>query len=625
MISVPQAFAMACQYYQAGQWQQAELLCREILQADAGQADALHLLGVIAMQTGRAELGVDCLRTALQLRPDFADAHSNLGNCLLEQGKPAEAEVSLRQALRLRPDFAEAHNNLGISLRRQGKPAEAVASLEQALRLRPNYAEAHNALGICLQELGKPAEAMASFEQALYLNPNYAEAHHNLGLGLQSQDKLAEAAAHFQQAVLLKPHHVDAHNNLGSVLLAQGKLEEAAACCRQALALKPDFAEAHNNLGNILREQGNLADAEVSFRQALSGKPDSAEVHNNLGNVLLMQLRPKEAVPCFQQALRLKPDLADAHLTLGTSYLLLGNFERGWPEYEWRMKFQQVAPGPAPRWDGGSLTGKTIVLHAEQGAGDNIQFIRYAAVVKERGATVVFDCYPSLCGVLASCPGIDHLVPRGGVLPAGDVQAPLLSLPGLCGTTLASVPARIPYLIADRGCVKAWQDRLAVFPGFKVGICWQGTPTYKYDKHRSVPLTQFAPLTEVPGLRLVCLQQGAGREQWDQLPGQWPSIELPKRPEEPAQAWMDSAALICALDLVITVDTAVAHLAGALGVPVWVALPFAPDWRWLLERDDSPWYPSMRLFRQSRPGDWPGVFQRIRDALERQIPAAQPA
>jgi len=298
-------------------------------------------------------------------------------------------------------------------------------------------------------------------------------------------------------------------------------------------------------------------------------------------------------------------------------WLLLGNFEQGWPEYEWRWQMRGVPSSPRPQahWDGSALDGKTILLYAEQGLGDTIQFIRYAAVVKHGGGTVVAECHPALLGSLAGCAGIDQLLPQGGPLPACEVQAPLLSLPGLCGTTLATIPAEVPYLVADRSRVEHWRDRLAAFSGFKVGICWQGEPGHKNDRRRSVPLAQFTPLAEVPGLRVVSLQKGPGREQWTSLAGQWPVVDLPGQEEEPSQAWMDTAALVCALDLVITVDTAVAHLAGALGVPVWLALPFSPDWRWLLGREDSPWYPTARLFRQTSPGDWDEVFLRIRDAL----------
>jgi len=522
MMSVPQALAMAGQHYQAGHWQQADQLCRQILQLDANQVHAWHLLGLIACQTGRDNLAVDYLQGALRLKPDWAEAHNNLGNVFIIQKNLPQAVASYQQALRLKPDHAEAHNNLAIALEGQGKLAEAVVSFEQALRLKPDYAEAH----------------------------------YNLGTALQGQGKLAEAVVHFEQA----------------------------------LRLKPDYAEAHYNLGTALQEEVKA-----------------------------------EAVASYQEALRLRPDYAEAHHNLSMLWLLQGNFEQGWPEYEWRWQTKEFLSSsrPHPKWDGSPLDGKTILLYAEQGLGDTLQFIRYAAVVKQRGGTVVAESYPDLLGVLAGCPGIDHLLLPGGPLPACDVRAPLLSLPGLCGTTLATIPAEVPYLVADRSRVGHWRDRLAAVSGFKVGICWQGSPGHKNDRRRSVPLAQFAPLAEIPGLRLVSLQKGPGREQWAALAGNWPVVDLPGQAEEPSQSWVDTAALVCTLDLVITVDTAIAHLAGALGVPVWVALPFSPDWRWLLGREDSPWYPTMRLFRQSRHDHWPDVFERIAVELKRVIAEKQ--
>jgi tetratricopeptide (TPR) repeat protein len=582
MLSIPEANAMANQWYQAGHLQQAELLCRQILQADGNQADALHLLGLIAVQAGRADLGLEYIRQALRLRPDFAEAHSNLGNLLLAQGKPEEAEVSFRQALRLRPNFAEAHNNLGISLQQLGKWAEAIASLEQAVRLKPDYAEAH----------------------------------YNLGLGSQAQGKHAEAAAQFQEAVRLKPHYADAHNNLGIMLQALGKLEEAAVCLRQALALRPDFAGALSNLGNVLRDQGHPDQAEVSLRQALHFQPAWAEVHSNLGNAILDQGRPEEAVACYQQALRLKPDLADAHFYLGTTYLLLGKFAQGWPEYEWRLQMvsEPSSLGPVPRWDGSSLEGKTIVLRAEQGAGDTFQFIRYAALVQERGARVVVLSYPLLVPLLRTCPGIDHLLAFGEPLPSVDVSAHLLSLPLLMGTTLATVPAAVPYLSADPVLAARWREELGAVPEFKVGIVWKGSPRHPQDRQRSVSPTEFAPMAAVPGVSLVSLQVGKNSADEPALQDLG-VIDLGSRFD--ANTFADAAAVVASLDLVVTVDTALAHLAGALGAPVWVALPFSPDWRWLLGREDSPWYPSMRLFRQPQPGQWSPVFERIAAELRR--------
>jgi len=528
-------------------------------------------------QGGRLQQAEQLYQLILQLDANQVDAWHFLGLIACQTGRDNLAVDYLHAALRLKPDCAEAHNSLGNVFLGQRKLPLAVASYQQAVRLKPDYADAHNNLGNALREQGQLGEAVASLEQALRLRPDFAEAHNNLGIALQGQGKLAEAVIHWEQALRLRPDFAEAHNNLGIVLDRQGKLTEAVLSFHQALRLRPDFAEGHYNLAKTLHEQGKVA----------------------------------EAVASCQQALRLKPDYAEAHYNLGVLWLLLGNYEQGWPEYERRWQIFPSSPRPQPPWDGSPLDGKTILLHAEQGRGDTLQFIRYAAVVKQRGGTVVAECHPALLGVLAGCAGVDHLLPRGGPLPACDVQAPLLSLPGLCGTTLTTIPAEVPYLVADPSRVKHWRNRLGAISGFKVGICWQGKPGHNNDRRRSVPLAQFAPLAEVPGVRLVSLQHGPGREQWAALAGHWPVVDLPGHAEESSQGWVDTAALVCALDLVITVDTAVAHLAGALGVPVWLALPFSPDWRWLLEREDNPWYPTMRLFRQTRPGHWPDVFERI--------------
>jgi tetratricopeptide (TPR) repeat protein len=584
MPSIPEAIALASQWYQAGHLQQAEQLCRQILQADGSQADALHLLGLIAIQGGRADLGAEYIRATLRLRPDFAGAHNNLGNLLLAQGKPEEAEVSFRQALLLRPDFPEAHSNLGISLREQGKSAQAIACLEHAVRLRPDYAEAH----------------------------------YNLGLGLLTEDKLAEAMAHFQQTVHLKPHYADAHNNLGFVLQAQGKLEEAAACLRQALALRPDHVGALNNLGNVLREQGNPAQAEVSFRQALRLQTAWAELHSNLGSVLQDQGRPEEAAACCEQALRIKPDLPQARYLLGQYYLLEGNFKDGWPAYEGRLQLKDfAAPSiPAPRWDGSSLEGKTILLLVEQGLGDALQFIRYAPLVQQRGARVVVLGFPALWPLLRTCPGIDHLLSEGEPLPSVDVHAHLMSLPFLLGTTLLTVPAAVPYLSANPVLVSRWRQELTTIAGYKIGIVWKGSTRHKQDRLRSVSPREFAPLAGMAGVRLVSLQVGSSAEDLPVLE-ELGVTDLGSRFDP--STFADAAAVVRNLDLVITVDTAVAHLAGALGTPVWLGLPFRPDWRWLLGREDSPWYPTMRLFRQPQPGQWPAVFERMARKLARLV------
>ena len=613
MMSVPQALAMAWQNLQAGQWHQAEQIYLQILDADPCHADALLLLGVIAYQTGRVQQAVRYLQTALRVKRDFPEALNYLGLAVQAQGRLAEAVGCFEQALHVWRDLAETHKNLANAPRRQGKPDEAADHLQHSLRLLAASADGYYNLGNALREQGKLAEATACFQEAVRLRPEFAPAHNNLGVALEEQEKPAEAAASFEQAVRLRPDFAEAHNNLGNALRQLGCFEKAAASLEQALRLNLEDAQAHHNLGNVRQAQDRLAQAAACYEHALRLRPDYADAHYNLGIVLQLEGNYAQALAHLEQALQARPDFAEAHCNRSILRLLLGNLEQGWPEYEWRWRMRRFPPFPSKQvpWDGKPLEGRTILLHAEQGLGDTFQFIRYAALVKERGGTVLAACQPELLGVLSGCRGIDQLLPLGEALPACAVQAPLLSLPGLCGTTLATIPAQVPYLVADRERALHWRNDLAATSGFKIGICWQGSASHWNDRRRSVPLSQFAPVAEVPGIHLVSLQRGLGQEQWRLVSGDWPVLELADPPEELSEAWVESAALMCALDLVITVDTAVAHMAGALGVPVWLALPFNPDWRWLLEREDSPWYPSMRLFRQRRPGDWADVFARL--------------
>jgi tetratricopeptide (TPR) repeat protein len=661
-----QALNLAVQQHQAGNLHEAEQLYRQILLAEPRHVDALHLLGVIAHQVGQHERAVEHIRAALRERPNFADAHCNLGAAVQALGQLEEAVACFRQAVYLKPDYAEAHNNLGNALRLQGKPAEALVHLQHAVNLRPNYAGALTNLGLVLQKLGRLGEAATHHEQALWLMPNLAEAHINLGIARQEQGMLDEAAVNYERALRLKPNSVEAHHNLGGILKIQGRLEEAVASYERALSLKPDYADAHNNLGTALHAQGKLDEAAASFQQAVRLKPDFAEAHANLAGVLNLLGKHAEAAARCEHALRYNADSAQAHSILGNihkdqgkldlalaSYerallldpdngknhvsrallwLLQGNFEKGWVEYEWRWNSSATSPRqlPQPRWQGDPLAGRTILLHAEQGMGDTLQLVRYIALVRAQGAgSVVLECQPSLARLLAGQTGLgaDRVVPQGEPLPSFDVHAALFSLPRLLGTTsVERIPADIPYLRADPDLVQHWRARLESLEvdrtaprRLRVGIAWQGNTDHKADRWRSVPLDRFTLLSAIPGVRLISLQKGAGVEQLHGLNSSGFSRGLPFDLGTELTDFADTAAVLQCLDLVITVDTALAHLAGALGVEAWVALPFAPDWRWLLEREDSPWYPSLRLFRQKQPADWGEVFARIAAAVKERI------
>ncbi len=544
MATISEALAVAVQYHQSGNLAHAEAIYRQVLQAVPSHAGALHLMGVLVYQKGSHDAAIQYLRQSLISDPSDACCHCYLGLAYRAVGKMDEALASYQQALHLKPDYAEAHNNLGNVLRDQGQLAQAVARYQDAIHFKPDFAEAHNNLGNALQEQGQLAEVVTQYQEALRLKPDYAEAHNNLGIALKDQGQLAEAVTQYQEA----------------------------------LRLKPDYAEAHNNLGIALKDQGQLA----------------------------------EVVSQYQEALRLKPDYAEAHYNLAMAWLLAGDFERGWPEYEWRWQSKGFPSSkrsfPQPLWDGSSLAGRTILLHAEQGLGDTIQFIRYAPLVKRRGGTVILECQPALLRLLQSCAGVDRLLAKGSSLPHFDVYAPLLSLPGILGTTLSTIPAEVPYLFANANLVEHWRQELSRMRGFKIGIAWQGSLQYKADRQRSCRRAVFAPLARLEGVHLISLQKGTGAEQVADDANQFSVTDLGSDFDEVSGPFMDTAAVMQQLNLVVSVDTAVAHCAGALGVPVWVALPFAPHWTWMLQRENSPWYPTMRLFRQRHWGDWDEVF-----------------
>lgn len=472
-------------------------------------------------------------------------------------------------------------------------------------------AEAHH-------RAGRLERAVELYRTVLALDGGHAGAAHRLGV-------LAAESGHHPLAVELLRRAVEAdpaialyHVDLGGALHELGRLDEAAACYRRALALEPDHLVARVNLGNALRDLERPGEAVAELERAGAQAPDHAVVQMNLGCALHDLGRLEAAAARHRRALALAPDHPEAHWNLGQALLLQGDLAAGWTEYEWRTV---TANGPRrtferPPWDGGDLTGRTILLHAEQGLGDTLQFIRYAPLVKARGAAaVIVESPPALTALLRGVDGVDRLVPTGAALPAFDRHAPLPSLPHLFGVGEDSIPAGVPYLRPEPDRVAWWRERLAAGPpGLRVGVAWQGNPHGRVDRGRSPPLAALAPLAAVPGVRLISLQQRDGVEQLAALP-EGMAIETLGPGVDADGAFVDTAAIMMSLDLVVSSDTAIPHLAGALGRPVWLAVKRVPDWRWLLGRADSPWYPTLRLFRQRRDGDWDGVFRAIAAAL----------
>jgi Flp pilus assembly protein TadD len=493
-----------------------------------------------------------------------------------------------------------------VRLHQAGRLAEAEGYYRHVLAAHPQHADSRHLMGVLAHQVGKPDVAEQMIREAIALEPRMGAFHANLGNVLRAQGRAAEALACYQTALALEPASATARNNLALGLKALGRLGEAEAAARQAIAFKPDFPEARAALGAILADAGRLDAAEQDLRTATALRPHYAEAYDDLGTVLKEQRRTGEAIAAFREAVRLKPDFANAHNNLAMALLAEGAFDEGWREYEWRWKAPRMAPAARgfaqPQWRGEPGEGRTLLLWAEQGYGDTIQFCRYAALARDQGFQVVLEVQPPLAGLLKRLEGVDQLVVQGEPLPTFDLHCPLLSLPLAFKTELETVPGPAPYLAADPAEPARWAARLGDGKGLKVGIAWSGNPNSTAHERRSLPPDQLARLVETPGARFVSLQKDASER-----PDGLPILDLMSEVAD----FGDTAALIANLDLVISVDTAVAHLAGALGKPVWLLDRFDPDWRWLLGRKDSPWYPSLTIYRQPSPGDWNAVIDAV--------------
>ena len=566
------------------------------------------------------------LQKAAHLLPGDVGMHYNLGNTLIGLGQFQDAAASYRRALHIKPDFAEAHNELGNALNALGQFEQAVASCRRALKINPGFAEAHSNLGNAQRELGQYQDAVSSYHRALQLKPDFAEVHGNLGNALRDIGQLDDAVASYRRAVELKPDSAISHSNLGNALKELGQLDGAVAHCRRAVELKPDFAEAHSNLGNALKELGQLESAVASFHRAVTFMPDSAEVHSNLGNALRDLGQLDEAMASCRRALQLKPDFVAAHWNLSLVLLTLGQYAEAWPHYEARydpnLKDRNIFPPDLsyPQWQGESLTGKSLVVWSEQGFGDEIQFARYIPMLKTRGISrLTLVCKQPLKVLLESVPGVDAVVSLSETEPLAhhDYWTFPLSLPLHFATTVETIPAALPYLSVMPEKLDRWREQLPT-QGLKVGLVWKGRATHKNDHNRSLPgLSTLAPLWSVRGVTFISLQKGPGEEEAATPPTGQPILNM----SSDIQDFADTAAIVTQLDLVICVDTSIAHLAGALNKPCWVLLPASgTDWRWLQGRTDSPWYPGvMRLFRQEKLGDWAATMGEVVTALSARV------
>lgn len=578
----------ALSLHQSGDLNEAQHLYARILRLQPDNVDALYLDGMIAVQRGQVPHAMQRLQAALSVNPRVPAIHVALGNVQRDQGCFELADASYQCALALDPNNADAHYNLGIACHERGDLSLAISAYRRAVSANPAHPESWNNLGVALKASGKDQEAAECYEKVIGLQPQHALALFNLGVLHADAGRFEQAIGCYRRALQAQPAYVDAAFNLGVACKCLGASEEAAQWFCHALQLQPQHAGALQNLAATRYEQGSFDEAEQLYRHQLSLTPDHPDAHYNLSLVALAR----------------------------------GDHAAGWKGYEWRWQGAESSRRhrrdfTQPQWRGENIAGQSILLHAEQGLGDTIQFIRYAALVAQRGARVIVECQPELVRLLRSLPGIAEVLPAGAALPAFDCHCPLMSLPLAFATTLDSIPATTPYLYPSAIDIGAWAERIGREPRRKVGLVWAGNAQrassvlQRFDQRRSLLREQLAPLAQCASLAFFSLQLGQGTNaESSQVP---PMRDL----TADIRDFADTAALVANLDLVISVDTSVAHLAGALGKPVWLLSRHDACWRWMREREDSPWYPTMRIFRQQQPGDWRGVVENVAAELAR--------
>jgi Flp pilus assembly protein TadD len=590
-LTVDQALELAFSRYNQGCLLEAEQLCRQILRKVPSQVDAIQLLGVLYERKGQPIEAVQFLREAIRQAPGHAHLHNNLGIALHRLQKPEEAVVEFRKAIKIRPDCAKAHNNLGVVLMKLDRIDEAIASCRQAVRLQCDFKEAYNNLGLALKKMGKIEESLASYEKAVDLDPRYAGALSNLGMALIRQGRLEEAAEKLQKAVSIAPDSAEFLNNLGIIFNRQGLFGQAITTSEKVIAMNPDYVEAHNNLGTTLMELGRFSEAMAAFEKAIIINPECAEAHHNLSLVLLLTAR----------------------------------FEEGWEQYEWRWRldgfstslrrFYQVW------WDGSSDGVKKLLVWAEQGIGDEVQFSGLIRQVRSRGIEVIVECDSRLVPLLQrSFPGVvvvERTNPPAPLLkdPSITRQIPMASIPRVLKLSPDSMPLQSPFMVPD----EKQRDRFRREykrnrESLLVGISWKSGNTQEGPK-RSVGLEQWGPILNVAGVRFVSLQYGECSRELQAVYDRFGIEVLKDEKVNPLVNLESFAAQVAAMDLVISVDNSTVHFAGALGIDVWTMLPSEPDWRWGLKGDKTRWYSTMRLFRQALRGDWEHVISKITGEL----------
>lgn len=601
----------AVRLMQAGRADEALQTLEPVLQGEPHNADALALTGLAHAHRGDNETAAQFMSRALALNPHHPATAFNYANVLRKLERWTDAEAAYARALALRPDHAEARRARGHVLAEMKRDADALAELDRVATDRIDTLTLRAKLRF---RAGRGAEALADYDRIVALDPQNWEAWNNRGIVLDQFERHEDALASYDRANALHPGDDNVLHNRGAALICLLRYDKALPLFERLIASDPERADNWSCHGVALASLMHLDEALASFEKGLALDPQSLRALNGKGMALVALGRLEEAIAIYKTAARLHPGNAMTHGNLAFAELVAGDLKEGFANYEWRRKDGPIGKGqrnyPQPEWQGEDIAGRTLLLHPEQGLGDVVHFARFVPMLAAQGVRVVVEAPLPLVALLRTLPGASAIARTGEPLPPFDYHAPLMSLAHRLGVTLGTIPADVPYLHADPTKRASWRERLAPLKGKRVGICWSGHRIHKNDHARSIPFAVFAPMLDAPDLSFVSLQ----REVRD--------TDAAARTHPNIADWMsemadfaDTAALIAELDLVVTVDTSVAHVAGALAKPVWIMITAAPDWRWLLNRDDSPWYPTARLFRQQRLGDWPAVMARVRNEL----------
>lgn len=598
--------------HKTGAFPEAHEVYQRLLNLKRDKPRLFNQSGLVLQQMERLDEAIARYREAINLDSSFTDAHFNLANALMEKREREEALEHYLAATRLQPSFLAAWFNLGVVFQKLGRLKESENAYLRVVEAGEISPQLFFNLAIVHQAQHRFEEAIAGYHKVLAMEGEHVTALYNLGIALGAVGRHQEAIANFRAALAITPENAKVLNNLGLALEETGAHEEAVEAFTGAISLQPDFAEAFSNLGNSLLVQEREEEALSQYRRAITIDPSFAKGYYNLGCIAQQGNEAREAERLYRQAIALEPDLVEAHWNLSNILLLQGKLVEGFREYRWRWKRKKAVTIilPLPEWQGEARPGETILIVTEQGKGDTLQFIRYLPLVRERVGGIIVACEQSLQPLLRGMAAIDQVINKkeiGRFCDTVSCYVPLLNLPEILGTTPETIPAAVPYLHADS---KRIADVAHIFAphrsSFKVGLVWRGNPEHKNDHNRSCPAEELAPLATLKNITLFSLQMR------ETLPDRLPAtINLAPQ----IKSFADTAAMMAHLDLVLSVDTAVAHLAGALGRPVWILLPFVPDWRWMLDRDDSPWYSTMRLFRQTRAKQWNEVLGRVRQEL----------